>query len=41
VLVEYPHAERVRNSSDGDKQRAMLVNGIVVHECGDFSGNGT
>jgi len=40
-LVEHPPTEGVRYSSDGDKQRAMIVDGKVVHECEDFSGNGT
>ena len=40
-LVEHPPTDRIRYSSDGDKRRAMLVNGAVVHECGDFSSNGT
>ncbi len=37
--VEHPSTDRIRYSSDGDKQRAMIVNGVVVHECEDFSGN--
>jgi hypothetical protein len=40
-LIEHPPTERVCYSSDEDKHRAMLVNGVVVHECGDFSANGT
>jgi hypothetical protein len=40
-LVEDPKTDRVRYSSDGGKQRAMIVNEVVVHECGDFSSNGT
>ncbi len=40
-LVEHPRADRVRYSSDGGKQRAMIVNSEVVHECSDFSANGT
>lgn len=26
---------RGRAAGDGDEQRAMIVNGVVVHECGD------
>ena len=31
-LIEHPKTDRVRYSSDGGKQRAMIVNGVVVHE---------
>jgi hypothetical protein len=31
----------IRYSLDGNRLRAMMVNSEVVHECGDFSANGT
>ena len=41
ALVEHPPTGRIRYSSDGRKQRVMIVKGVVVHECESFRANGT